>query len=330
MGVADVFAKFLINEVNLDPGECKTAKSSMEWLVTVLEGFSNKNNFPEAYTERHIQFGSFSRKTKIRPLDDIDIMFCMNADGCTYAETDQRIEITVPEGANRFRSYTDDGTNILNSRKVINAFIGRLGEIWHYRNAEIKRNQEAAVLNLSSYDWSFDIVPCFFSSPDTFGKTFYIIPDGQGCWKRTDPRLDRDRLSTLNLIHSGKILETIRMMKFWNARQTMPTISSYLIETIIINCYDMKTSPASNFRQVEFLGALNFMKDAVFQSVGDPKGIQGDLNTASPIDRLKISWRAQADAKKTDEAIELEIHQKEVDALQIWSSIFGPRFEKYK
>lgn len=79
-------------------------------------------------------------------------MICLKADGCTYIEYTDKIEINVPENATRFKDYVNEGTSILNSRKVINAFITKLTGIPQYKKAEIKRNLEAATLNLESYD----------------------------------------------------------------------------------------------------------------------------------------------------------------------------------
>ncbi|MGS9273117.1 nucleotidyltransferase, partial [Salmonella enterica subsp. enterica serovar Infantis] len=76
-----------------------------------------------------------------------------------------------------------------------NAFKNRLKVIALVAQADIRRNQEAVTLLLVSKDWNFDIVPCFISSEDAFGRTYYLIPDGYGHWKFTDPRKDRDRVT---------------------------------------------------------------------------------------------------------------------------------------
>ena len=79
-----------------------------------------------------------------------------------------------------------DGTDILNSRKVIEKFKSGLNNVSQYGSSEINRYQEAVTLKLLSYTWNFDIVPCFFTADDVNGKNYYLISDGNGDWKKTD------------------------------------------------------------------------------------------------------------------------------------------------
>ena len=238
--VVTAFNEFLKYTVNLDIDETKTARNSRDWLSGKIELFPNKegSSFPWLYSEKHIHFGSFARRTKIRELDDIDMMICLKAEGSVYHEYPDGIVITVPDSAGRLKKLCDSVANYpnpiyyLNSRKVINAFVAELKSVQQYSSADISRNMEAAVLNLFSYAWSFDIVPCFFTKPDSFERTYYIIPDGQGKWKKTDPRKDRDRVSSINTKHNNNILNIIRTMKYWN-KKTHPvhSMKSYLLET---------------------------------------------------------------------------------------------------
>jgi len=328
--VIEAFNSFLIDTVNLDPEQTKKARDSREWLVGQIQAFPDGDTeFPNIYTERNIFFGSFSRRTKKRPIDDIDIMICLNADGCTYNELIDRIEITVPEAATRYLAYINDGTNILNSRKVINAFIAKLADIPQYNKAEIKRNLEAVILNLQTYDWVFDIVPCFFTKEDANKMTYYIIPDGNGNWKKTDPRLDSQRLSKLNQVHEGNLLNAIRVVKYWNHRPTMPTMGSYLLENMILDYYYEKTTVASKFVDVELVDVFLAIHRRVYHAVNDPKKIQGDLNNLSSEDKKKIFDRAYQDYVKAFEARELEKGKNEKESINKWIEILGNDFPKY-
>ena len=75
----------------------------------------------------------------------------------------------------------------------------------------------------------------------------YLIPDGNGYWKKTDPRIDKERTTRINQNHDGNILQIIRILKYWNRRATMPTMSSYLLETMILNYYEGQSSKANQF-----------------------------------------------------------------------------------
>ena len=43
----------------------------------------------------------------------------------------------------------------------------------------------------------------------------YLIPDGNGNWKKTDPRIDAANVTNLNQQHNGNILKVIRLAKYW-------------------------------------------------------------------------------------------------------------------
>lgn len=329
--VIQAFNEFMTNTVNLDPEQTKKARGSREWLVGQIQLFPDKDNkFPKIYTEKNIFFGSFSRRTKKRPLDDIDIMICLNAEGCTYYEFSDKIEIHLPETPTRFLDFVNDGTNILNSRKLINSFVVKLIDIPQYKNSEITRNLEAVTLNLKSYDWTFDIVPCFFTKEDSYKKTYYIIPDGSGNWKKTDPRLDSARTSNVNSAHSGRILNVIRAVKYWNKRPTMPTMDSYLLENMILDYYTEATSKTSEFVDIELEYVFLDIHKRVYNSINDPKNIQGNLNRLTSDEKKKISDRAYDDYVKAFNARKLEDEKNQKDSINKWREIFGDEFPKYE
>lgn len=332
--VDSAFSQFLKDTVNLDPEETKKARSSRDWLVDDnIHCFPDRiNDFPRLYSEKDISFGSFARRTKIRPLDDIDIMICLSADGTTYGDKlGGGIYLTVPEGAKNLRKLCHDGTSSLNSRLVINKFVSALKTVPQYDKADIKRNQEAATLNLKSYAWTFDIVPCFFTHPEYDGRSYYLIPDGSGYWKKTDPRKDRDRVTSVNQRHDGNVLNPIRIMKYWNKRPTMPSMSSYLIENMILDVYDqiLILNKASQYVDLEVSKLLGEIATRVMSPVFDPKGIQGDINKLTLDERLKISNRASSDKKKASEASRLESNGDHKAAISLWREIFGDKFPTY-
>lgn len=326
------FNEFLKNKVNLDPTITCIARGSRDWLVEQIHSFPQKDcNFPDLYTEKDIYFGSFARKTKKRELDDIDLMICLTAEGGTYYDYGTYVSITIPATAARLSKLCNDGVNSLNSKKVINKFITLLDKVPQYYKAGLNRNQEAAVLNLTSYTWSFDIIPCFFTQPDPFtNNTYYLIPDGSGNWKKTDPRKDRERVSTVNQRHNGYVLSVIRTLKYWNKRATMPTMPSYLLENMILDYYSTSyPDKATPWVDLQILNLLNYIQTAIYMPVYDPKHLQGDLNTLSYSDKEKISNRAQIDLQKANEAHVFEMNQDHQRAINKWGEVFGCDFPQY-
>ena len=205
--VNNAFSEFMKCTVNLDAGITKIARASRDNLIENIKSFSGDTDFFQIYDEKILRFGSFERRTKIRPIDDIDLMLCMSGEGKrTYLEKDSAIFINGCEADSNNGLLTDD-TTYLNSTKVINRFISKLSRLKDYKKAEMHKNHEAATLQLKSYTWNFDVVPCFYTHTN-----YYLIPDGAGNWKKTDPRIDNKRTTNINQKHNGELLGLIRLV----------------------------------------------------------------------------------------------------------------------
>ena len=211
--------------------------------------------------------------------------------------------------------------------KVVNKFKEYLGGISQYKKADIKRNQEAVTLELQSYEWVYDIVPCFITNPEFDGRTYYLIPDGNGNWKKSNPRIDQNRVTTSNAEHEVSVLDVIRLVKYWNKRPTMPSVQSYLLENIVLNYFDQGTH--TKYVDLEIRDVLLYIADSILSSVSDPKRIQGDLNNLLPQDRNKVRQRALLDRAKALEARTFESNGQMKEAINKWREIFGEGFPIY-
>ncbi len=114
------FTEFLRDKVNLNSVKTMTSRTSRDNLLSNITGFSGDPDFFNVYTERNLKFGSFARCTKIRPLDDIDLMICFTAsnDGerRTYTESNDFVYINGIEFGSK-NSLLTSGTNYLNSTR---------------------------------------------------------------------------------------------------------------------------------------------------------------------------------------------------------------------
>ena len=329
--VTAAFREFLRDSVNLNPDRVDEARKSRNWLLDRIRELPSKDDwFPNLYTEKDIFYGSFARKTKKRPLDDVDLMVCMMGEGGTYLETVEDIRVTAGDNSRKLKALCFDDGITVNSRRVLNKFVSSLSKIPQYKSAEIKRNNVAVTLNLTSYEWTFDIIPCFFTTEDIYGKNYYLIPDGNGHWQKTDPRKDRDRVNASNQRHDGHILKVIRTLKYWNRRATMPSMQSYLIENMILDYYDgLYFGGTSEHVDIEIPRVLAHIRDKVYYPVIDPKGIQGDINHLTPDEKSRIWDRANLDYNKASEARRLEGNGEEKASINKWREVFGSEFPVY-
>lgn len=327
--VNGAFDDFLRYTVRLDPDRTDIAKKSKTTLVNEILNFPSDGIFLPMHSDKSIDYGSFSRKTKIRPLDDIDLMIILNAQGNWRIDYTDHFKIYVPDTAEKQLRLCNEGTNVLNSIKVINRFKEYLSKVSFYDKAEIKRNQEAVTLNLKSYEWVFDIVPCFVTIPEDFtGRTFYLIPDGRGNWKATDPRIDKQRTNTINAKQKVSVIDMIRLIKYWASRRIVPNIQSYFLENLILNYYDSASS-SYTYVDVELPALFSHIYHNIHLALNDPKGFQGDINHLNYEDRNKIQTRASQDYQKAVEARRLETNGNMKESIQKWGEIFGDRFPSY-
>ena len=326
----NTFQKYI---VNLDSSLSTTARTSRDWLLQQISKFPDKNsNFPLLYPEINIAFGSFARKTKTRPLDDIDLMVGISADGCYYNENSwDDIKLYFPENyVGRLKNYADTrNTSYLSSTRITNAFKNELGNIGQYSSANIKRDGEAATLKLVSYSWNFDIVPCLFTKPDIFGKTYYLIPNRNGGWKKTDPRLDRDRLTAVNQRHLGNVLNVIRILKYWKQEKRI-NIGSYLLEAMILYYYEnVFSTTCSKYVDLELENVFNHLANSILHTVPDPKNIQTNINDIDYYERYSLSEKFKTFSQLSNQARQLEKVEKHEESIKIWKKVFGVNFPDY-
>lgn len=338
--INQAFNKFSQEVVNIEKSQSDKAKSSRNWLIDNINRFpENDTNFPYLYKECHLNYGSFERKTKTRPLDDIDLMVCLNAEGWSYSTSmTGNILISPCENyigrLNNFKGNNILDKDLLNSTKILNGFKSNLNNISQYAKAEIKRNGVAVTLKLISYDWNFDIVPCFITAQDILGKSYYLIPNGNGDWKKTDPRIDRLRVQTINQLCNGYVLNVIRLFKYWNQNLYAHSIPSYLLETMICDYYQMQISlnmqsNVTRFLDLEFLKVLDYLINNITYSVPDPKGIDFDINDIGTLKQFQFKNLMERDLDKAEQAKLYEYRNEHVKAFNKWREIFGENFPTY-
>lgn len=75
------FNAFRANTVDLDSEEVKRARASRDYLVGQINILANNDGTFPRLAGYYKPFGSFARSTKIRPLDDIDLLLACNGKG---------------------------------------------------------------------------------------------------------------------------------------------------------------------------------------------------------------------------------------------------------
>lgn len=329
--VDEAFREFMSNVVDLDPEVVKAARSSQNNLLLNIKEFDNDSGFFDLCEEYNLHFGSFYRKTKCRPLNDIDLMVGISASGATYSSSDSWDNVRIfasNTNEGQMNCQNQDGT--LNSTLVLNCFKKKLEHVREYKKSEIKRNGEAVTLNLISKDWSFDIVPCFYTVTESNGRSYYLIPNGKGNWKKTEPTIEYHRLKSVAQKHSGKVLDTIRLIKYWNKRRKMPTITSYVLETMIIDYFE-NNAKVLDYLDYRFMSLMNYIHNNIYGAVMDSKMIEGNINTLDDDSKWKIYNVTETDYKRAYSAYTAEVVENDHEkAINLWRDILGGEFPQYE
>ncbi|MCR9520279.1 hypothetical protein NB469_17965 [Vibrio alginolyticus] len=326
--INSAFKTFMKDKVNLPTGKPTKARASRDWLITSLNSFGvQENDFPELFTEKHMPFGSFARNTKKRPLDDIDLLLCMKANGVTYSDIGGTVYMISPETAAPFNKLLSDTTGYVSSIKVLNKVKSYLQNIPQYDQSDIKRDNQAMTMKLKTYDWNFDIVPCFYTAPEPDGREYYIMPDGNGNWMKTDPKRDQDYSTKINQDNNGNVLSMIRLVKYWNSRKCMLSAPSYLLENLVLNYYEHHV--ATEWPDVELPQVLGYISNAIYGRVVDQKGLSWDINTLNEEEQHSISQKALEHSHLGYTAREYE-YSNTAYAFSLWQKILGSEFPDYE
>jgi hypothetical protein len=335
--VGGAFAEFRRDVVDLDATQTETARRSRDYLHTQLSALSNKDNDFPILTHEFVSFGSFARRTKKRPLDDIDFLMILESSGTEVENsiTPYTRRLKLKSTTTSLARYADPAASswnpdrYINSTRILNAVKRGLMSVPNYDSADARKSYAATVLKLKTYPWTFDIVPAVTVAP--YGESIprlYLIPDGSGNWLETDPRVDQKNATECNQRHVNDYLRVVRLLKYWHKRPTHPSLESYHFETI---CWQV-------FRSATLIpdcprGVADFFLHApshVSQPCYDPKGLgpRLDLNLSND-DRRKIIDALSIANMQANRALSAASIGDDRTAIGHWRSIFGDKFPTY-
>jgi hypothetical protein len=325
------FKEFKGETVDLSPEVTASARSSRNYLFEQLRRLAEKDSsFPRLLNE-FMPFGSFARRTKIRPLDDIDVMPLLNGRGTTSVHMSSSDPYTywlrIDDSSAPLDAFRDD-YGYVSSIKVLNKIKSSLASVSNYRRAEIKRNLQAVTLELYSYDWVFDVVPGVPINDGLGGRAYFLIPNGKGDWTRTDPRIDQTNVTRLNSHHGGQFLPTVRLLKYWNKRTIKPVLRPYYFEILALKVFDYAP------KIEDFPSAVKYFFDHcptyLWMSCPDPKGLGPDLDADVAYETKQKVFQAMNDASwLAGRAIDHEARSEHKEAIELWGRVFSRAFPSY-
>lgn len=321
------FERFRSQVVDLDSEESKRAVASRGFLIDQIKAQAAANKEFPSLSGEFIPFGSFSRKTKIRPLDDIDLLVPLNGSGTTAQpsqSTPHKWWLKISNPAAPLAAFPD-GYGFVNSTKILNALKAGLIKVKSYKRAELKKSMEAVVLNLQSYSWNFDVVPAVPIGNTPGQIAYYLIPDGTGDWKRTDPRIDSQLVNKAQSDHNQQFRPLCRLLKYWNKRPHKPVLPSYYFEVLVLWVFQNRAVNSLKQGLVDF---FTHAPEVLFQACPDPKRMGANLDADVDLETKKKIAAAMADGRAAaTSAIGLGMWQgMERNELEYWKKVFGQEY----
>jgi len=337
--VKGAFKKFQSYIVDLEQTTTEIGRASQEYLFKQVKKLSkNHSNFPRL-KGNYIPFGSFARKTKIRPLNDIDLLLLLNGRGISVELSYRQkasgygvnmtavCRVKITDIHSPLLSFADN-KGYVNSIKILNRIKYHLASVPNYQKAEKNRRMQAVTLNLKSHPWRFDIVPAIPIHDYQDKVTHFLIPDGYGNWIRTNPKIDAKSLTSVNAKHKGELLPVLRLLKYWNKRKHKPSLSSYYFETLVVQTFQYAPEITSYPAALEYF--FHHCSSYIMSSCPDPKRLGEALDANVSWDtKQKILKALKNAASHASHAMMAESKNDQKTAIYWWKKVFGSEFPDY-
>jgi hypothetical protein len=241
MAIQEQFEK-LYENIKLTPAQRDDAKRKYDGVCGKLHSYY----YPDTTYDGDTRFliGSYGKKTHIRPVRDIDVIFIM-----------------PPE---KFTQYNDNSSNcqsqLLQDIKAI--LEGK------YPNTPIRAFGKVVVLEFTDSHHNVELQPAWENKDGKF-----TIPNSEngGSWEIVDPRAEIKRIQDSDE-KTGKTKVLIRMAKKWSELCTAQ-VKSYVIENKILDFF------SANSGGDKYAPIIRDFFSYFYNSVSD-ENLRSHLNTA--------------------------------------------------
>ena len=290
--IAEAFEKF---KTRLEPGEREEtdAISRRERVKEVLD---------EAFhLDRVIITGSYKRWTKIKPLNDVDLLCVLNAeDESEYLKKSSRVLLDA-FGKEMIREYGAGNVRVWDKCVTVN-----FGTPTPEDDSRV---------------FSVDVVPAFED-----GKA-YKIPDAYHAtgWMKSDPEIHAEMATKANKALDGNWVSLVKMAKKCTAHHGKPIEPSFLIEVMALQ---LIVPPFSGGYKNEIRSFIASMEQHIGSVWPDPAklgpAVSEQMTTTKVVNARAVLTKI---SRSIDKALLAERQNRIGDALAVWrDEVFGPMF----
>jgi len=292
ISLQEAFAKFKSRLELTDTEQKDTSRRHLDVRALIREEFDVETDFLS---------GSYGRRTKTKPLKDVDIFVVLGKD------EEYRLEEPSANLLEDVRKVLA-GTYGKDAVKVARRSVGI--------NFGIKEDEsEGKVM-------SIDVVPAFHAGPKA-----YKIPDPESKekWTKTDPEVHAEKATKANKAMSGEWVPLVKMLKKWNNVHDKPIKPSFLIEVMALDILYPPFSGGYVYELKSFFATASMRIDETW---ADPAGLGQPVSDRMDLSMRKIAREKLSDAERQISlAVQLTKQGKNGEALRIWRErVFGHMF----
>lgn len=335
--VATALRGLLDRQINITKGIRGQASDSQQHLRDFLATERTRDaTFPRVLSSADADFlgGSFARHTKTWPLDDIDLYVPLDGENLFYLSYGQRLPYTVladgvlltnPLLLNRWTQWQYVSPSLL-----ISEFANVLRR--HYpEETQVTPNGECISVRLTygqtdeTDGLGYDIVPCFSLKPDDPKETpFYLMPDGNNSWMRTNPRVDIKVAEVLHTFHRRLYRKVVKLVKYWNTSRFDGAFASYYIEFALSKHFlQLRAQQSPIATLCEGLAVAFDVLQQAYTAGNQPSWITGAPPVAAPsLDTLQAA-RLNLAVLTCKLARSYELADDQTAAIKEMSDLFG-------
>lgn len=319
-------SSLLTEKINLTQTEISQGSTSHNNVRKILKNKQDRDTSFPRLLEGDFLSGSYDRGTKIRPLDDIDVLMVIDGGGLRLTNggiVQNNVYVRGSNNPNPIINHHLGVNGNVSSKKILDLFSTALKE--SFPNTKISKDGQAINVNFNASNLGLDIVPCFHIVPtDKQQPERYYIPAGgdSHLWMATNPKIDAEISDSLHNIHDKNLKPIVKIIKYWNQNMNDNLLKSYHLEVLVWKVFQKYTGDLSNYArgvQYFFHNAGELLKFYC----PDPTGIGDNIDTylneyARELSRLRIE-----EARKKTGLLPLPYLDSEKIILDNWSKVFN-------
>lgn len=288
--VSEAFATFKSRLEITKTEENDASRRQKDVRATVQKSFAVDHDFLA---------GSYGRRTKTKPLKDIDIFVALADEEAGRRKAHPKIILDDLEQC-LIDAYGKD--QVERDRRCITVWFEKRNQTQH---------EDGKVLSL-------DVVPAFVAGDD------YEIPDEVlGTWIKTNPATHGELTTAKNKALDGNWVPLVKMLKSWNRANGRPIQPSFLVEVMALDLVDGPFNTFPDEARRFFAAAAH----AIDETWGDPAKLGPPVSDEMTPALCDVARQKLRDAEVlAARAFRAEQQGNGTEAVRLWREVFGEFF----